>query len=177
MKLFQVAGTYLVCACLASASSLPIELRDEGEVAQVVLAAQRTVFISVRQFHNRAVADALRRAVVERGVRVLILCDGRYILERGGFIAGLSLLQSRYPLEIRVLRGVPNATLTVDENRSVIGPLIAEPWTFGLPTTRLDLEPRLALERTQRFWTVWRRAKPWTYQIKNPSFSSLGGAK
>ena len=110
-------------------------------------------------------------------MRVLILCDAALTLERGGYIAALSLLHKRYPLEVRVLRRVSSQTAVVDQNRSVTGPLIAQPWTFGLTPTRLDLEPSIALERAQRFWTQWQRAKPWVYSIKNPSFSSAGGTK
>ena len=162
---------------LTRASSLPIELRDDLAVANVILAAQKTVFVIAPQFRSRTVADALRQAAVERGVRVLILCDAALTLERGGYIAGLSLLHTRYPLEVRVLRQVSSQMVIVDQQRSVTGPLIANVWTFGLPATRLDLEPSIALERARRFWAQWQRAKPWVYPIKNPSFSSAGGAK
>ena len=177
MRLARGLVLLAALACLARASSLPIELRDEGAVANVILAAQKTVFVIAPQLRSRTMTDALRRAAVERGVRVLILCDAALTLERGGYAAALSLLYKRYPLEVRVLRRVSNQTAVVDQNRSVTGPLIANVWTFGLRPTRLDLEPSFARERARRFWTQWQRAKPWVYQVKNPSFSSVGGTK
>ena len=75
MRLARGLVLLAALACLARASSLPIELRDQGAVANVILAAQKTVFVIAPQLRSRTVTDALRRAAVERGVRVLILCD------------------------------------------------------------------------------------------------------
>ena len=177
MKLARVGILLLAFTCVARASSVPIELQDENDVARVILATQRTLFVIAPQLRSHPIADALRRAAVERGARVLILCDTHHVLERGGYVAGLSLLRQRFPLEVRVLQGISSQTLIADESRSVTGPLIADPWTFGQTATRLDLERSVALERAGRFWVMWKRAKPWVYRIQNPSFSSPGGAK
>jgi hypothetical protein len=177
VKLARVGILLLVFTCIARSSSLPIVMRDENDVARVILGSQRTLFVIAPQLHSRSTADALRTAAVERGVRVLILCDARRVLERGGYVASLSLLTQRFPIQIRVLQGISSLLLIADESRSVTGPLIADAWTFGQSPTRLDLERSVALERAGRFWSSWKRAKPWSYRVQNPSFLSPGGTK
>ncbi len=141
----------------------------------MILAARETVFVLAPQLRGRAVADALRRAAVEQGVRVFILCDSGRTLEPGGFAAALSLIRQRdQPLEVRVARNISGFSLVVDEARTVSGPLVSEPWIFGLISTRLDLESRVALERARRFRELWTRAKPWIYRVQNPRFQSRG---
>jgi hypothetical protein len=175
VKCASILTAFVFVAFPTRASSLPLELKTEEEVARVILAARETIFVSAPQLRGRTVADALRRAAVERGVRVFILCEARRTLDPGGFVAALSLLRQRdQPLEVRVVQSVFGFSLVVDEAQTVNGPLVGEPRTFGQTPTRLDLELRVALERAKRFREAWIRAKPWIYRVQNPRFQPRG---
>lgn len=166
-----------VLSNLALSSSIPVRLDHASDVAQVIASSQHEILILVPSLRSRDVANALRKAVVEGGVSLEILCDASLVNERSSFIPMLSMLHERkHDVTVRVLRGVNRATLIVDESRAVFGPLVSEPDSFGLQPTRLVTDEFEAKAQTRAFKTQWQRATPWTYTVKSPSFQT-GGQK
>lgn len=166
-----------VLSSLAFSSGILVRLDHASEVAQVISSSQHEILILVPSLRSRAVANALRKAVVEGGVSLEILSDASSVSERSSFIPMLSMLhQRKHNVTVRVLRGVNRATLIVDESRAVFGPLISEPDSFGFQPTRLVTDALEVQVQAQAFRAQWKRATPWTYTLKAPSFKT-GGQK
>lgn len=161
----------------AFASGFPQELKQESEVASVVMSAKREVLILAPNLYSKEVANAVRRVLVEGQTPVRILADARLIAERSGFVATLSLLAMKTatkparPIEVRVLERIDRATLVVDGSRSVIGPLVTERWTIGLRPTYFSASTEEAGRRVSIFKRNWANAKPWSFSIQNPRFT------
>jgi hypothetical protein len=166
-----------VLSSLAFSSGIPVALERSTEVSEVIASARTRIRILAPSLRARGVADALRKALVEGGVHVQILCDANLVAERSSFVPILSLLRERkLPVEVRLLRGVTRTVLVVDESRAVFGALIAEPESFGLSPTRLVNDANEARAQTQFFDAQWKRATRWKYTITPPKFSN-GGQK
>jgi hypothetical protein len=168
--------TLSALSSLAFAGSLPVTLERSADVAEVITSAHTQVLVLAPSLRARVVADALRRALVEGGVRILILCDADLIAERSSFVPMLSVLRDKYPVEVRLLRGVTRAALITDDSRAVFGPLIAVPESRGLQPTRLLNEPTESRAQAQWFMAQWKRATPWTYRVPAPRYTN-GGQK
>lgn len=162
---------------LAIAGGLPVALERASDVATVIASARRQVLVLAPSLRARAVADALRRALVEGGVKLLILCNADLVGERSSFVPMLSVLRARgHTVEVRVLREINRAVLVVDEARAVFGPLMAEPESFNLKPTRLVNDPSEAQGQARAFSAQWQRATRWMYTIQPPRFTN-GGRK
>jgi hypothetical protein len=170
-----VVVVLLVLSGLGYATGIPVVLEREADVARVITAARHEVLVTAPSLRSRAVANALREAVVQSGVRVLILCDAKQVAEPSSFVPALSLLKGRgLQLEVRVLRGVRRANLIVDGTRVVFGALVAAPWTYGLEPTRLVMDAAEAQTQTRAFFAQWKWAAPWAHTIRPPRFTSGG---
>jgi hypothetical protein len=166
-----------VLSSLAFSGGIPVTLGRSSDVTQVITSSRREVLMLVPNLRSRAVATALRKAVVEGGVSLEILCDASLVNERSSFIPMLSMLHERkHNVTVRVLHGVNRTLLVVDESRAVFGPLVSEPDSFGLNPTRLVTDGLEAQMQVQAFKAQWQRATPWTYTLKSPSFKT-GGQK
>jgi hypothetical protein len=166
-----------VFSSLAFSSGIPVRLDHASEVIQVVASSRREILILIPSLRSRAVANALRRAVVEGGVSLEILCDASLVNERSSFIPMLSMLHERkHNVTVRVLRGVNRTLLVMDQSRAVFGPLVSEPDSFGLQPTRLITDALEAQVQARAFRSQWQRATPWTHTVKSPSFKT-GGQK
>ena len=162
---------------LAFSSGIPVTLERSAEVAEVIGSARTRILVLAPSLRGRAVADALRKALVEGGVHVSILCDANLITERSSFVPMLSVLGTRkLPVEVRLLRDVTRSALIVDESRTVFGSLIAAPESFGLQPTRLVNDETEARVQAQLFAAQWQRATPWSYRITPARFTN-GGQK
>ena len=167
----------LVMFGISVSGGIPIKLEHSAEVAQTITSARQRILILVPSLRSRAVADALRKLIVEGGVHLQILCDASLMAERSNFIPMISLLRNRKQnVEVRVLRGVNRVVLIVDESRAVFGPLVAEPESISLKITRLINDATEAKLQVRAFEVQWKRATPWRYQIQAPIFSN-GGQK
>jgi hypothetical protein len=166
-----------VLSSLAFPSGIPVRLYHASEVAQVIASSRREILILVPSLRSRVVANALRKAVVEGGVSLVILCDASLVNERSSFIPMLSTLHERkHKVKVRVLRGVNRTLLVVDVSRAVFGPLVSEPDSFGLNPTRLVTDALEVESQARAFRAQWHRATPWEYTVKSPSFKT-GGQK
>jgi uncharacterized protein YllA (UPF0747 family) len=166
-----------VLSSLAFSSGIPVRFDHASEVAQVIASSRREVLMLVPSLRSRVVANALRKAVVEAGVSLEILCDTSLVNERSSFIPMLSMLHERkHNVTVRVLRGVNRTLLVVDQSRAVFGPLVSESDSFGLNPTRLVTDALEVRYQTRVFRSQWQKATPWTYTVQPPSFKT-GGQK
>jgi hypothetical protein len=173
----RIVLALLVLSSLAFSSGIPVTLERSSDVTQVIVSSRREVLLLVPSLRSRVVANALRKAVVEGGVSLEILCDARLVNERSSFIPMLSTLhQRKHNVMVRLLRGMSRAVLIIDESRAVFGPLVSEPDSFGLQPTRLITDALEAQVQARAYRSQWQKATPWTYKIKSPSFKT-GGQK
>jgi hypothetical protein len=164
-----------VLSSLAFSSGIPVRLDHASEVAQVAASSRREILILAPSLRSRAVANALRKAVIEGGVSLQILCDASLVNERSSFIPMLSMLHERkHNFTVRVLKRINRAVMVVDQSRAVFGPLVAEPDSFGLNPTRLVTDALEVQAQARVFRAQWQRATPWTFTIKAPSFKTRG---
>lgn len=173
----RIVLTLSVLSSLALSSGIPVRLDHASDVGQVIASSRREILMLVPNLRSQAVANALRKAVVEGGISLEILCDTSLVGERSSFIPMLSMLRERNrDVTVRVLRGVNRAVLIIDESRAVFGPLVSEPDSFGLQRTRLITDAPEAQAYARQFRAQWKRATPWTYKVQSPSFKT-GGQK
>jgi hypothetical protein len=166
-----------VLSSLAFSSDIPVKLDYASDVAQVIASSRREILVLAPNLRSRIVANALRKAVVESGVSLEILCDASLLNERSSFIPMLSMLHERkHHVTVRVLRDVNRTLLIVDQSRAVFGPLVSEPDSFGSQPKRLATDVLEAQVQARTFRVQWQRATLWTYTIKSPSFKT-GGQK
>jgi hypothetical protein len=158
------------------AQSIPRVLSNEQAITDLIRSSERRVMLLTPKLYGKSIASALKNLTLERGVAVLILTEPSATTDRASLIPALSLLKRNgHPLEVRLLQHVSRTRLILDDARLVIGPLIAGSLTPGSPETRLDLDGDTARREASNFLIQWKRAKPWTLEIRNPQFK--GGSK
>ena len=125
----------LVCACLISLAQAQQALQAD-DVRGALEASAREILLYVPAFSNRAQADAIRKVLVERGVRVAILTPPGWASQGASFVASLALAGA-HVFEARV-PDAPHGVLVVDGQTVIAGPLVgASP---GLRTIGTRLE-------------------------------------
>ena len=175
MKL--VAFALIVLSSIAASSGFPVTLKHSSEVTQVIASSRQEVLLLAQSLRSRAVANSLRKAIVEGGIALEILCDANSIQEPSNFIPVLSMLRKRnHRVAVRILRGVNRAVLIVDQSRAMFGALVGEPDSFGLTPTRLVTDALEVRQHVRAFKAQWQRATPWVYTVQPPRFTT-GGRK
>src|SRR5690606_33073416 len=97
-------------------------LSTPQQIAEVVHAANSEILLSASTVQHPEIAEALRGAMVERGVPVFILTTVNGANERSSFIHSLFLMGAN----IRIV-AAPEPFIVVDRAYVVAGPLIARP--------------------------------------------------
>jgi hypothetical protein len=146
----------LLTALLALASpSLAQGLETPAQVAALVDSAQREVILVAPVLRVKPIADALRRAVVERDVSVKLLTGRESVNDGASFWWGLE----RAGAQLRTVGEVQGFELIVDRVVRVTGDAIGRVLS---PTERADLEiergPGVALS-AQRALRAWVRGQ------------------
>jgi hypothetical protein len=173
----QIVLLLCVLSSLAFSSGIPVTLERSSDVTQVIASSRREILILTPSLRSRVVVNALRKAVVDGGISLQILCDASTIKEPANFIPMLSVLSKRKNnVTVRILRNVNRALLIVDESRAVFGALVSEPDSFRLIPTRLITGTLEVRNQARNFKMQWKRATPWTYKVQPPSFKT-GGQK
>ena len=120
--------------------ALAVGVRAEGvSVAALTDAGGRELLVYAPVLRDRAQAEAFRRAVVERGVVVLVLTEPESALEAASYVASLALVGARVYLA-RVPRG-ENGLIVVDGRVAASGagvgrPTLAFEWGLRLEDPR-----------------------------------------
>lgn len=170
----------LLLGIATARAAAPTASLASTDVGAAVYAVERNVTLVAPSLRSRDVADALRRAARDRGVRVFLLVDQGATLDPGGYVGALSLAPN---VQVRVLRGVTEEYAVLDARAVLRGPLV---WNLPSP---LDARPTTARRdpaevRAASAWfnRAWRVARPYTYRVDGlapparPSTRLPGGA-
>lgn len=140
----------------------PRVLASPEQVGASLYASAREVLVVTPYLRSQAVADGLRRAAVERGARVFVLADDRYVAEPASYLTGLSLVRG---VQVRLLRGLSVSQATVDRKVTLAGPLIADVADpLSAQATLAERSPRKVAQASAWFTRNWSVATPYTYR-------------
>jgi hypothetical protein len=98
------------------------QVGSPAELAQLVARSTDEILLAVPVLRSRIVADALREAMVVRGVRVYALVPREGIEARAAYLVSLQLAGARVRLG-----SVRESLLVLDRQEVVVGPLLAAP--------------------------------------------------
>lgn len=77
-------------------AGVPGVLRTPTAVATQLGAATEQLLVMVPTVRSAEIADALRKAAAERGVKVYLIVSAQYVEEPGAFVVALSFLDNVY---------------------------------------------------------------------------------
>jgi hypothetical protein len=150
---------------LAQAQAQTKILNTSEIVGNALYASSRQIVIAIPSIRNKAVAEGLRRAAVERNVRIFILADAYQVSEATSYIPGLSLLPG---VSVKVLTGLRQSQAVMDGQVLVQGPLLYD--ISGPLETRdtiADTNPYHTRAAAAWFSRNWKKAKTFKYQLPN----------
>jgi hypothetical protein len=159
----------VLLSCFLLSTALAQQALGSAEkVGQVLFSATKEIMIIAPSIRSKAVADAIRRAAVDRGVTIYILADAAFITEPAGYLGGLSRLPK---VQVKLMRGIPDNEVKAVIDRQVIvqGPLLVDVSSplNTKPTTALQ-SPQKSNNAAARFIQIWQKAKVYRYQIPKP---------
>ncbi|PNY79675.1 hypothetical protein [Deinococcus koreensis] len=138
-------------------------LTTSQQVGASLYEATSEVLLVTPTLRSKDVAEALRRAAVERGVRIFLIADGRYVNEGASYLASLSLTPG---IQVRLVRGLEASRATIDRQMTVSGPLLADVPSPRRPGATLALQqPQAVRVASTWFSKAWATARPYRYQV------------
>ncbi len=154
----------MILLSVSAALALPSRtLSTPQEVGATLLAATSEVTLVTPALRSKDVAENLRKAAVERGVRVFLLADVRFLNDGGSFLGGLSLTPG---IQVRLLRGLNDSRATIDRQVTLSGPLLADVISPLQQTpTQASQEPREVRTAGAWFSKAWAQARPYRYEV------------
>lgn len=157
LAVIGLAVSVLMSPTFAQTPSYQI-LRNAAEVAKVIHLATREVLITTDILRGEEVAEALREAIVVRGVPVFILVPKSAAEENASYIAGLAHAGA----SVR-LAEVGGSFLVVDRRYTIAGSLIGSlgDLTADVPTILID-DPSYAAQFVAGFRQGFEAAQPYT---------------
>lgn len=165
MGIFATAfsqGGFLRVVAFALLSTLAwAQPLDAQQVAQSIWSAQQQVVLMAPNLSSRTVAEALRIAVTERGVRVFILCHPHSVNQPSSFLAALSLLPN---VSIRLYSPIGGEWILLDQHTLIQGPLThqnPQPW---LAPTLQNRNPQQVQSAYLGFLQAWPQATPYRWR-------------
>lgn len=163
----------LVSSAVAQA---PEALSTPEAVAAQLGTANEQLLVMVPTVRSQVIAEALRKAVVERGVKVFLLVSPEYVEEGESFVPSLAILdgvQTRLAL-------VDRAFVVADRGEAAF---LLEGSVLGSSAQGFDARETYALRdaatlsnRARLFEDVWLAAPEYISLIERMPFSSPGGA-
>jgi hypothetical protein len=135
-------------------------LRRLEEVVSLIEQAQRQVVLVAPGLYNPALASALHKVAVERGVQVLLLLELDSINQPSSYAAAFGFLAPERPLYVRAVRAVRlSPRILLDSRVLISGPLVMGDTLSSEPTRLSTRFTDLAVE-IDRFNRVWQQAPP-----------------
>lgn len=150
---------------LAQAQAQTKILNTSEIVGNALYTSSRQIVIVIPSIRSKAIAEGLRRAAVERNVRIFILADAYQVSEATSYIPSLSLLPG---VSVKVLTGVRQSQAVMDGQVLLEGPLLYD--ISGPLETRdtiADTNPYHARAAGAWFNRNWKKAKSFKYQLPN----------
>lgn len=158
-----LAGIALAQAQPAGAEGQP--LPTPTAVAKLIDAAQNEILLQATTLQQHDIADALRRAVVQRGVAVFVLVSPRGANEPASYTQGLALAGAH----VRVATVTTNVMI-IDRTYVAHGLLLARaprPGENASPT-RYTQTRQAATDASAAFVTAFQRAAVFKYVFQPP---------
>jgi hypothetical protein len=148
---------------LAQAQAQTKILNTSEIVGNALYTSSREIVMVVPSIRNKAIAEGLRRAAVERNVRIFILADAYQVSEATSYIPSLSLLPG---VSVKVLRGIRQTQAIMDSQVLLEGPLLYDiSGPLETRNTVADTSPYRARAAAAWFSRNWKKAKIFKYQI------------
>lgn len=133
-------------------------LRRLEEVVGLIEQARRQVVLVAPGLYNPALASALHKAAVQRGVQVLLLLELDSINQPSSYAAAFGFLAPEKPLYVRAVRAVRlSPRILLDSRVLVSGPLVMGDTLSSEPTWLSTRFTDLAVE-IDRFNRIWQQA-------------------
>ena len=142
-------------------------LTDESEVVQTISTASEELMVAASLLRSSGVADALRVAVVKRGVAVYILTPAESVADPASYTASLSLAGASVKLA-----PVSDSFILVDRQVAVVGPLISGLSALPgeeMPPTFLVNDPSYATPFVEGFYASFSAAPSFDHATLIPS--------
>lgn len=158
-----IAGTVLMFAAnLAGAQTANYRILGEaGEVSDLIDVATGEILLVTDVLRSQGLADALREAMVVRGVAVYVLTSAATVEERPSYVASLAYVDANVRLA-----EVGGSFIVIDRRYTVTGPLIGSlgQGETGAPTMLID-DPVYAQKFVEGFRQSFERAQVYMPQI------------
>lgn len=154
-------GCTLALLLLTSVWAQPQSLSDAQQVAAQLGRAQEQLLLVTKSVSSKPLAEALRRAAAERGVRVFIVVAPASVEAPGSYVASLALLggvQVRLAQTERQFVVVDVASDAFVIEGSLISTSVRR---FDERPTYAFAEPQAVGERALHFAELWRSAVPY----------------
>lgn len=130
------------------------------EVVGLIEQAQRQIVLVAPGLYSPAIATALHKAAVQRGVQVLLLLEIDSINRPSSYAAAFGFLAPEKPLYVRAVRAVRlSPRLLLDSRVLISGPLVMGDGLAAEPTRLSTRFTDLAVE-IDRFNRIWQQAPP-----------------
>ena len=161
MKRYIFVGIFFLASSLVhSQATTTRPLNEPDEVAQVIHAATTELLLVTDTFRNETLADAVRLALLERGVPVFIVVPEDLVTDLSSYFGTLE----RAGASIR-LQETTGAFLVVDRQHVIQGPLLSTLEAAPQPSpTMLVSNTDYADQLAQRFIDAFEEAVPWTHE-------------
>lgn len=163
----------LLAVLLGLAQGQTLLVRDTPSLADLLDSAQAQIVLQTPAVRDAALAEALGRAIRERGVRVWILAEAARV-RRGGVLVSDSYvpwlwlhgLGGKYPnVAVRLSAAALEPVLIIDGRDVVAGNLLWQrPDPLSAKPTTLQRDRTLAARLTERFRRLWARAESFTLE-------------
>ena len=160
MKKYTSLFTLVFVVSLATAQSATRPLAMTEDVGRVIDSATVELLLITDTFRNETLAEAVRQALLERGVTVYVLAPSSLVMDLSSYFGTLALAGA----EVR-LQETSGAFLVVDRQYVVQGPLLSA--LEAVPQSTLTLfiaNETYAEQLTQRFIEAFEGGEPWTYK-------------
>lgn len=158
-----IAGMVLMFAAnLAGAQTANYRILGEAkEVGDLIEVATGEILVVTDVLRSQEVADALREAMVVRGVAVYVLTSAATVEERPSYVASLAYVGAHIRLS-----EVGGSFIVIDRRYTVTGPLIGSlgQGETGAPTLLID-DHAYAQEFVRGFRQSFERAQVYMPQI------------
>ena len=158
-----IAGMVLMFAAnLAGAQTANYRILGEAEeVSDLIEVATSEILVVTDVLRSQGVADALREAMVVRGVAVYVLISAATVEERPSYVASLAYVGANVRLS-----EVGGSFIVIDRRYTVTGPLIGSlgQGETGAPTLLID-DLAYAQKFVEGFRQSFERAQVYMPQI------------
>ena len=161
MKKHILIGIFFFASSLVQSQATTTRpLTKPDEIAQVISAATTELLLITDTFRNETLADAIRLALLERGVPVFIVVPEDLVTDLSSYFGTLERAGASIHLQ-----ETTGAFLVVDRQHVIQGPMLSTLETAPQASpTMLISNTDYADQLAQRFIDAFEEAAPWTHE-------------